>query len=557
MTNQPKTIELVFDLFELPTAQHKAGLAGLLVLIQTMRGREMNPLPEYEMNATQVTLRLTSESFQSLINELYAADLMEVGREKKKAKGKKDEKTEIPPKRTEEKQVTKNNKVKLVPMYIYDEVIPRGAFFKWLMKDNCDVWLKLWRDMLWSTLRAQDLSRNVYKDCLNGCDSPIAAELWKKLEKSQTAKIEGKFEPTAIAGSLFIGAQEDNAENVPFQGTIEHTLLLHFWQLVSLIFVPQRVTIEGEREHAGYLLVIPEPSDLEAFTEDMLCFYDLDLDCTVAGFRPRAALIDVPAEGGLEYIYQLVKSQVKKKAFSFSLSAVEVFHLEKRGNNVRLLTAERIVVQRRLLERYENIRTRFFNPLFKNLRFQNLLRNEPWYVGSEDLFTQYPWQFFIQSQKTPPHLPFWGRDVRQTFDELKERNQMSQDADDKLATCIQRLIRTYVTNRSEEKSGVKFDSLSKDEKGRRMYPSSYREAVEKVCSDAFLAMRGRKDKDFIEYFTGTICAVPQWLPEEDYLLIIQSLFNDSERVKTIAMLALSAQSYFSKASTESQEGVTV
>mgnify|MGYP001566400059 CR=1 FL=1 len=133
---------------------------------------------------------------------------------------------------------------------------------------------------------------------------------------------------------------------------------------------------------------------------------------------------------------------------------------------------------------------------------------------------------------------------------------MSQEtADQRLALCVHRLTREYVNRRTEEKSKVKWEDFknSKDDKGRIMYPLKYREEREKVCSDAFLAMRGRRDKDFVEYFTGTVCSVPQFLPEEDYLVVSQELINRPDTVKTLSMLALSACSYLGGAS-DQQEG---
>ena len=85
-----------------------------------------------------------------------------------------------------------------------------------------------------------------------------------------------------------------------------------------------------------------------------------------------------------------------------------------------------------------------------------------------------------------------------------------------------------------------------------MYPQEYREAREKVCSDAFLAMRGRRDQEFVEYFTGTICSVPQYLSQEEYIAVARALMTDWERIKILSMLALSAHSYLSS-NTENEE----
>ena len=111
--------------------------------------------------------------------------------------------------------------------------------------------------------------------------------------------------------------------------------------------------------------------------------------------------------------------------------------------------------------------------------------------------------------------------------------------------AITGLIQSYVNCKTEEKSGKKFKDFrnNKDEKKRIVYPMEYREAREKVCNDAFLAMRGRRDQDFVEYFTGTICSVPQYMAEEDFLRVATALMDDWERIKILSMLALSAHSY--------------
>ena len=120
--------------------------------------------------------------------------------------------------------------------------------------------------------------------------------------------------------------------------------------------------------------------------------------------------------------------------------------------------------------------------------------------------------------------------------------------DDQLAVKIYGLIKQYVNRTTEEKSGQKYEGFKnqKNAKGKINYPQEYLETREKICSNAFLAMRGRRDKDFIEYFTGTICSVPQWMPEADYVLVGQALIENWELVKTYSMLALSACSFVGK-----------
>ena len=99
---------------------------------------------------------------------------------------------------------------------------------------------------------------------------------------------------------------------------------------------------------------------------------------------------------------------------------------------------------------------------------------------------------------------------------------------------------------------MKFDEFkaAKGEAGKM----KYLEAKSKVCDDAFLAMRGRRGDAFVEYFTGTICSVPQYLPEDDYLMIGQVLITDPDRIKTLSMLSLSACSWSPKQNETGKEG---
>ncbi|HPP03146.1 MAG TPA: type I-MYXAN CRISPR-associated protein Cmx8, partial [bacterium] len=227
--------------------------------------------------------------------------------------------------------------------------------------------------------------------------------------------------------------------------------------------------------------------------------------------------------------------------------------LEKQGNNIRKHTSDRIVPSTWLIHDYENLMKECRNPIYKSQRIQNLLDGSPWHNGFNSIFQKYPWEFFIYSKnKTPKVINFFGQDVEKKFRNIKmEGGSFNMDAeikDDQLAVKIYGLIKQYVNRTTEEKSGQKYEDFKnqKNAKGKINYPEKYLETREKICSNAFLAMRGRRDKDFIEYFTGTICSVPQWMPEADYVLVGQALIENWELVKTYSMLALSACSFVGK-----------
>ncbi len=544
-------VTLTYHLYDLPSTQHKAGLTGLILLIQTMKEREIMPVPEVSVHETEATFVFDEPAFKAVFAEWYAADLEEIEYQKKKSKGKGNAKTDIPPKREITKtELDKKGNTKEKTLFIYDEVIPRGGFFKYLLEqDQKGAWIKLWRNMLWQILRSQPAARGIYENAQNGED--IHQTLWQQLTDSKK-----KDKPIDLASSLFIGAQDSNAEQVPFQDSVQQSLLLHFWQLVTRIYAPKTIDVTKQTwKDEGFLLCIPEPSNLndfiEALTDDLKRLSD-----DIFGFRPKEAIVDTPLEGGFEYLYALTQAKIEQSKTRYALSAVEIFHLEKKGNNVKVMDTKKIIAQPELLSEYGVIRKQYFNPFFKTIRLTNLFFQQPWYANADQYLLQLPASYFIVGEKTPRNIAFFSKDVRFQFKQFKQfdgGDMQDHDDDKKLSLIVRRLIKRYVRQRSEEKSNVKVKSLPKNAKGFPDYPSTYHKAVEKVCLDAFLAMRSRHDQDFINYFTGSIAAVPQYLPEKDFLTITQVLLDEPHKIKTLSMLALSAESCIGQTSSSGEQ----
>jgi CRISPR-associated protein Cmx8 len=115
---------------------------------------------------------------------------------------------------------------------------------------------------------------------------------------------------------------------------------------------------------------------------------------------------------------------------------------------------------------------------------------------------------------------------------------------------VYKLVQAYVFRKTDSKSGIKWDDFKdrkvKDPRTNREridVPQRYREARERVCTDAFLRFRACHAKeDFVSYFTGTICSVPHYLPEAEYQFVADAILSDVrwEEVKALAMLALSS-----------------
>lgn len=549
--------ELVLDynLFDLPTAQHKAGLAGLLIMIESMKRRGLDPLPEVlELSTNRATISIAKESLQAIFDDLFDAEIIEVKVKNKWPRTK--------PKRIDEVIVVHEGKEKKEKRFVYDVLQPKGLFLQTFYPDVDGGWLQIWRNMLWNILRAQPATRGVYEERANGHPSALAEKTYKSLVKTAKNKKQDKQISESFAGSVFIGAQDRNAEMVSFKGKPVDNLLLHFWHIASLVFIPRSFSIERSKEKAtrikwqdhGFALVIPEPSHIEYFFDDALDLLQR-LDTDLAGNRPRAALIDLAEESGLEYLYHLAKYRAHHQGIKDTVNAVEIYHIQRKDKNVRMLSAERLLPNINILSKYERIRATRMNPIFKTLYLKNILQGNTWHDNSQHILTTYSSELLIyKTGRTPVNFPFFGSDAKRKFSDIKkELEQMDggekmtdEGRDHLLARRIYDLVRHYTRIKAENRSGKKLDGFKKNEDGKTIYPQEYREAVEKVCMDAFLAMRGRREQDFVEYFTGTICSVPQFLPPEDYLLVSQSLLDDWERIKSLAMLSISANSYISQ-----------
>jgi hypothetical protein len=425
-----------------------------------------------------------------------------------------------------------------------------------------------------------------------------------------------------ISGALMLGAQAKNAEIVPFAGRVDHNLLLHFWQLVVLTFVP--FVIDKKKRKAkpqGYVLAIPDVADLVEFRHAFPAILQ-SLEAKDPKHTPDGARLDLPDQACLEvlrilreeartaeadaraepgYESPLTAEDMGKRAKSYEarlsrrdhktaslnrgeghqalvtekaaekwgqcIHAVESYHMFKPKNSksTKMLSFARLADRPGLVDEYERIKKSFRNPLFRAARMRAILQGRPWHWGMIELFGEYPWTFFIEGDQTPKYLPRFGRDAKEQFqafyEDLRDMRIDEMNDDERLkqlGLIIQRLVTKYVEGRAASKTGMKvkeFPKVTIDGKERRIFPTEFREAQQRVCSNAFLAIRSRHDQDFVQYFAGSICSVAQYLSPDEYQFLIKTLMTKPdanpigqntlswEDIKAVAMIAISACSF--------------
>jgi CRISPR-associated protein Cmx8 len=558
---EPESIDIRYELHDLPTAQHKAGLAGLLLQIESMKeSRKAGELPPeteipevQELAGTVAVIRFTKKASQDLFDDAYSAKVVEA-RSASKWPGAilKREESNPSPKPGEPKR-----------LFIYDVIQPEGPFLRRYTEGDKEPWHRLWRTMLWKVPRSRPTTRTPFNNRAQPEPIPTkeGADTWKALVANEKAKADGEFSMVELAGAVMLGVQAINAELVRFENRADHDPLLHFWPLTARVFVPEMIDADGNREFVGFVLAVPDVSDLIEFNRAYRRLLQ-ELGPKSRWGRPVEAIISLPAQGSLEFLRHLDDLATRKvlaEGPARYMAGVEFFHMVPAGQNVKMAAHGRIPPDSRLLSEYSGIRASCRNPLFLSCRLLAALRKEPWFAEFGDPLADRDWSFFVHSmgdrRRTPPAMAGFATDAGLRFKAIGERLvhikkgtamrdlAMPPEAVDRL---VYDLVGAYVKERACGRSGVD----PKDEK----WWSKTAEERRDVCSKLFLEIRSRNDDDFVRHFTATLGSVPQWLKEGGYLAVAHALMlpyteetgpdrpRTRDDVKTLTLLALSAHS---------------
>lgn len=576
------SVTVKYHLHDLPTAQHKAGLAGLLLQIDSMEERAKHDPAMKETPLVRVVSRgpyeaefeFTADSMQALMDDLYAAKLEEA---KVKAKW-----AGAELKRIDEVDVKdEKGKTKTEKRFVYDVVKPAGPFLARHLDGKLLIWHKLWQEMLWAIPRGKPTTRGPYNSRAEGEPTKEGGEVWADLvafEKS--VRKTGEPKTVGVGGSILLGAQAMNAEAVDFVDRADHALLLHFWQLTVRVFVPERISADGKNEFAGYVLAIPEVADLKQFNRVYVRGLS-ELDDKPRGYRPAGAVISLPDQGSLEFMRQLmtVSERLAEDVMpSRYLSGIEFFHMVKLGNNVKVAGTGHVPPRDSLLRQYQDLHKTFRNPLLLAGLLKALLGNRPWFADLADELVEREWSWFVHSQKeghrTPLAMINFAYEVHTQFKLIQERNRNVMSNQDPNAPpnhaavdlIVKRVIETYVMRKARTRLGVKEDAPLKGEATHFRVPAKdgkpeywqekqeYKAERQHVATDLMLRLRSRHGEDFVDQFSQAISVVAHYLPDEDYALLAAALMRvfteqtDTDRprtrddIKTLTLLALSAAS---------------
>lgn len=541
-----EVLELEYHLQDLPTAQHKAGLAGLAMMVNWLGPNGKRLLQEEcEIDEHTARFRFTEQDLGVLFDCVYAGKPERV-ESSTQWKGK------APLEEVFVKVAGKNpGELREEKRFVYEIVQPRFQMLEDYFTNN-QLWVKLWREMCWATTRAVPKTRLPYERTADGNSSGVAQEEWSSLVREYFGQQNGLVCTKPVSGSVFVGAQATNAENLSFEGFPKQNFLLHFWIFSILVFCPRNLGKDGKIETRGFLLAFPEVCDLKGFLQDYRgATHFLSQNRKAVGIRPSAALLDVAAESALQFAGALSSAAPQKSGHLSSVSSVEYYHLEKQGNSLKGLEVGKVLIAPARLNQYgELTKKRFHSYLFRRGVIRAVLNDTPWYSPFlSSLVDTAEWMFldiYGGGPKGNREGEKFARDCRKQFHNLLKRAKggrriVASKSESKIELIVYKMVGDYLKEKTQAATGERWDDFPKDEKGRR--PSEhYRERRAHLGRALFLEIRSRRADQFIEYFASTLGSVKQYISRQNFLALTQHLRSQPDDVKTLTLLAISAHS---------------
>lgn len=536
-------LELEYELAKLPSAQHRAGLAGLVLMVKYLcdsqpwfQERERAILELHHLNEFGATLKLNLQGLQALFDITYQAFSEERSTETRIRRYDREEEVEVPDKKDK-------TKTKRVLKYFYTVTIPQGAFLAdWDESNDSSergLWIKLWRDMLWNIVRGVPATRNSFNHRVNGAAySQDVQDIWEELQNLD--KITGQ------SSNYYLGAMAINAENVPTKDKVRYQFLLHFWVFVAQIYCPAVLDKDGKRELAGYALAIPDVASLKNFCRVFPQVLKAR-NVNKWGYLPSEAVIDLPEEGALDLLL-LLRDRIGRETGDQQLRrlvlGVELIHAEKIGNNIKIRSISTVEPIQEQIDKYALIKKLYWCPWFRKQRLINLLQKQ---TDEEELNTNLskiqPWSDFDAVLSRIPRSwlqdSTFSHDARNLF-EQEIGIKMKKDIRDS-TQIIYQVCQGYVIGKLESKYKMKWDKDKKSyfKDGKPIPQKEFDEKKYKIVNEAFLAVRSRTEsKVFIDYFVSTLYP---FVKQDEFVSFVEVLFKQTDEIRAVTLLALSSQ----------------
>ncbi len=530
-----RLVTLEYRLADLPGPFYRAGLAGLVVLVDAMESRGIpSPVRELAASTDGAKVSLDREGVQALFDELYDA-FFSHGEEAPEVDEGAEQEDGVPGRRVKKKKPV---------------AVPKAAFLEALQcpREAIDIW----RQSLYLVVLPKPRMRHPFKERAAG--QPVGSSVRSTWDALDTPARPGRPVRVELTSSLLPDAQEHNAEAVPFTASPHLAFLLRFWPVAATFWRPVQLRWDNKlnrhrREIRGRVLAVPDVQDLTGFCRR----YRVALSRLVGNELDIA----IPEESALR-LGSLLATQVGALSLEHGrlyrfVNGFDIWHLERVGNNARVLGRYYIPWHQEAIDAYG--RARFAHPLFRGCVVRSLLQRTAPHRLLAHYLTVLPHEQFVEGPKADEWTRYFGQDFRRWLWQIQadsdvEVGDMTAGAEPQsspwgrpLEVIVRDLVRTYVIRKTEARTGISWEAFRNGQlDGNKA--QDFRKRYEKVCEDLFLAVRGRRHRDaFVAYLAETIGSVPQYLPEADLVALNRALQGENwSDVRALVLLATAAVS---------------
>ncbi len=361
---------------------------------------------------------------------------------------------------------------------------------------------------------------------------------------------------TGQSGNYYLGAMALNPENVPIKDRVRYQFLLHFWAFVAQVYRPATLNKDGQRELAGYALAIPDVANLRNFCRVFRQVLE-SRKSDKWGYLPREAVIDLPEEGALDLLNLLllrerVAHETGDQQIRRMVLGIELINAEKVGNSgVKIRSISQVDPIKKQIDRYDQIKDAYWCPWFRKQRLLNLLRSQPESDELDVPLKELPaWYEFDALLSRIPRKwlenPYFSHDARELF--TNEAGVKMKAEIRSYVQIVYQVCQHYVLSKLESKYDMKWNKGEKNptQSGKSISDQDYNEKKYKIANEAFLAVRSRTEAQaFIDYFVSTLYP---FVRKEEFVDFADKLFNKTDEIRALTLLALSSQFPSSKKS---------
>ena len=558
VTQNKNLVKLEYVLSQLPSSQHRAGLAGLILIVWWLQKQpELKSSVDAELKVTDldantVTVQFNLAGLTALMKSHFSAAFEEREGQKKRTNSKQKFKTI-------ERQVgdSDTDRSKLTSFYIYTDIVPQGDLVRSFEPANSNnlVWTKLWQEVTWTILRPRDKQRLPFKAMVNDTEPSEITKIWNILQDKPNSKV-------SLSSTYMLGAQAKNNEGVPFTDVAKDRFLLNFWSYVAQIYLPLKIDAKGKAKLHGYAISIPDVRNLATFCQHFPSIMR-QKDTKELWGKPRSAIIRNLEEVGLDslsFIHTYLSQLNPKLNIDEILFGVDVFHIVRPQNKPQskpqILSIKRYLPNKKAIAEFTQLKDKLFNPLFRLQYWQNLIRDRPRIEGFYTLLQDLPTAETVKNNSfcqdfrsvfNPHNHPMEQEEIDNTTSkdtiESSKTSQSTQTKEISLENLLLRLLKTYTRHQLERRFKLKWNKSwdnrqSEDLKKIEAY-QNYKQKRKQIIVDLHHDFRRpRQAHEFLAYFATKFTDVYQYITTEEYLLLAQLIQTQPEQIRILCLLAL-------------------